>query len=105
MSDAPPPYPGINQNPPNYAPPSYNPQAQGPPVYPPQNPSQTPYGYNGNAGSGNFAPPQFPNAGAQYPSSAPGTGPQNAGPSYPTLPTQAFGFNAPSAPGQPSKSI
>ncbi|KAL7052128.1 hypothetical protein ACKWTF_004779 [Chironomus riparius] len=98
MNDQPPPYPGINPNPPNYAPPNYNPQAQGFPSQPPQ------YGYvPGSAASYPNAAPQYP--GAQQSNTVPGypTGPQNAGfqnagTSYPTLPTQAFGFNSPSAP-------
>lgn len=108
MSDAPPPYPGINQNSPNYPPPSYNqtPYAaqSGAGGYPPQNPQpQQPYGFNNNP-TGYSAPysgngPSYPNAGPSYPNS----GPSN--PSYPTLPPQGFGFNSPSAPGQPSKII
>lgn len=99
MSDAPPPYPGINSNVnptanPSYPPPSYN-QSGFPaqvPGYAPQNPQQ-------------FGNPYAPNAfqGAANPTPYPGnpTGFTNGpGPSYPTLPQQPFGFNAPSAPGQ-----
>lgn len=80
MSDAPPAYPGINPSNPNYPPPSYN---QTP--YPAQNPQQS-YGFNPNPAAN----------GAPYPNSTPG-------PSYPALPQQNFGFNAPSAPDQPCK--
>ncbi|KAG5677753.1 hypothetical protein PVAND_007484 [Polypedilum vanderplanki] len=70
MSDAPPPYPGIN------------------PIYqPPQNPQQF----------GNSAP--YPGQQQQnFGNSAPYSSPSSSSAGYPTLPSQPFGFNAPSAP-------
>lgn len=104
MSDAPPPYPGINPNQnnptpgfqapnPNYPVPGYQAPGYQPPAqnnnyqaYPPQNPPS--YQSQGFAGGSNM--PTYPGAAAEAAANL----------AYPNLPSQPFGFNAPSAPSK-----
>jgi flagellar motor switch protein FliN len=116
MSDLPPPYPGINSN----QGPGYPNQAPG---YPNQAPGYVPNqapGYVPNQAPG-YAPPGpgYPNQAPGYPNQVPGYAPPPAYPPteqngfqqqpyaggasgsvYPNLPSQPFGFNAPSAPSK-----
>lgn len=89
MSDAPPPYPGIIGFSPNVNPgaPNANPGFAGAPGFQ-SNPAGNP-GFN--PGYPNQPPPSY----SGYPAAQGG-----GGSSYPTLPQQPFGFNAPSAPSK-----
>jgi hypothetical protein len=104
MSDAPPPYPGINA--PFYQPPPntgfVNPQQQYGHVAPPYPgaPQNGPPQQFGNAPP-YPGPPQNGTQQQQFGGSATYPGAAAAsGSAYPTLPSQPFGFNAPSAPSK-----